>query len=39
MIKVCDLVKIYDKRNSPALDGVNFNLADAGLVFVVGKYR
>ena len=37
MIKVTDLVKTYDKRNTPALDGVSFNLGDTGLVFIIGK--
>ncbi len=37
MIKVSWLTKIYDKYSAPALDGVSFNLPDAGLVFVVGK--
>ena len=37
MIKVSELTKIYEKGNTPALDGVSFTLPDAGLVFIVGK--
>jgi ABC-type lipoprotein export system ATPase subunit len=37
MIRVSELTKIYDKNNSPALDGVSFSLGDKGLVFIVGK--
>ena len=37
MIKIENLTKVYDKNNSPALNGVTFSLPDKGFVFVLGK--